>query len=217
MTARDTEIDILRGAATREQVRRVGHNPDSPSGKRLVQWANAQPAVPTEAELAAKSSEWNLEVQTPAQDPATVEQRIAEARAAGDWETASRLQHAVDRVRQAPAVPEMTADETAAIREARERAENAETPQERIDAWSEASNLQRAAERRMRGVGSQAPPEPYPVQPTGGLGDSQRALLEDEDKSLTDRLAAAQEAGDYVVSSLLQTRIEREARGKVRA
>ena len=39
-----TQFDIMLPAAIREQVRQAGHDPDSPSGERLVQWATAQAA-----------------------------------------------------------------------------------------------------------------------------------------------------------------------------
>lgn len=222
----EAQVDILKSAAIREQVRQAGHNPDSKSGERLVEWANAQSEgarIPTVSELAAKAAEWDLPVEAPVHDPATVEQQIQEARDAGDFKKASLLQYQIDRRRAEAEEHQPTDEEVQEITDARERAAeaqremaDAETEDERRaardraqQAFAEASQLQLDAERRMKG--NATPPEPHPtIQPTAGLTDAQRALLEDEDTPVKGRLVEAQEAGWHSVASILQTRLERE-------
>lgn len=202
--------------AIRAAVRDAGFNVGTRTGDAMVEWSISQVKthgrVPKPQAIFEKAAALGLEPESPAVDPESVERDIAEARERGDWVTASRLEDAVRRVREAPGPLTLSEEETAAIAAARERAAAAETPEERRAAWQEASNLQRRAEGRMAGGTDQAEVEyPPQYQPSGGLNEAQLALLEADDTPLADRLDQAQQAGEHVVASLLQSRIERES------
>ena len=190
-------IDLYRTAAIRWQVSDAGHDPETPSGARLVEWASKQDTLPSVADIADRAAEWNLPIQTPRQDPATVDQAITEARAEGNYKLASMLQQRVDRIRNTPAANQPTQAELAEIQAAREAGD-----------WQKASALQLAVERRMRGDRPVEAPQLADVQPAG-FSPEEKAILDDTETPTLELIAKAREQGFYQVASTLQSRLEK--------